>query len=92
MIHTLLIPHSTSDEAKVFYYKMAGDYFRYQAEYTMDAVREKNKSEAEKAYTHATDHATSLQATDPIRLGLALNFSVFCEWGEWRGGRGEVAL
>ena len=28
-----LIPRSSSEEAKVFYYKMMGDYYRYMAEY-----------------------------------------------------------
>jgi len=34
-----------------------------------------NKSK--EAYTEATEAGKSLLATDPIRLGLALNFSVF---------------
>jgi len=50
IIENVLIPGSTNDEAKVFYFKMAGDYYRYQAEYTMDTVREQNKADAEKAY------------------------------------------
>ena len=77
IIENVLIPGSTNDEAKVFYFKMAGDYYRYQAEYTMDTVREQNKADAEKAYADATTFALNLQATHPIRLGLALNFSVF---------------
>ena len=77
IIENVLIPGSTNDEAKVFYFKMAGDYYRYQAEYTMDTVREQNKADAEKAYADATKFALNLQATHPIRLGLALNFSVF---------------
>ena len=34
IIEDSLIPNSTSEEAKVFYYKMKGDYFRYIAEFT----------------------------------------------------------
>ena len=30
-----LIPSSQSDEAKVFFYKMKADYFRYIAEYAV---------------------------------------------------------
>merc|ERR1712154_463796 len=45
-----LLPNSSSDESKVFFNKMKGDYHRYMAEYS---------------------------TTHPLRLGLALNYSVF---------------
>lgn len=55
-----------------------GDYHRYLAEF---AVSEKRKGSADKsleAYKNATEVAsTDLAPTHPIRLGLALNFSVF---------------
>lgn len=55
-----------------------GDYHRYLAEF---ATGDKRKSSADKsleAYKAATDVAsTELAPTHPIRLGLALNFSVF---------------
>lgn len=55
-----------------------GDYHRYLAEF---AVEEKRKTSADKsleAYKEATTIAgTGLAPTHPIRLGLALNFSVF---------------
>jgi 14-3-3 protein epsilon len=55
-----------------------GDYHRYLAEF---AVGDKRKTSADKsleAYKAATDVAhTDLAPTHPIRLGLALNFSVF---------------
>lgn len=73
-----LIPTAQSGESKVFYYKMKGDYHRYLAEF---AVTEKRKSAAEaslEAYKSASEVAvTELPPTHPIRLGLALNFSVF---------------
>ncbi|KAL7714749.1 14-3-3 protein 3 [Entamoeba marina] len=73
-----LLPNASSAESKVFYKKMEGDYYRYYAEFT---VGEKKTEVAEKslsAYTEATEISNAeLQPTHPIRLGLALNFSVF---------------
>lgn len=73
-----LINASPTKESKVFYYKMQGDYFRYLAEIANDAERNEAAENAEKAYSNATEHALKdLTPTHPIRLGLALNFSVF---------------
>ncbi|KAJ8108156.1 hypothetical protein OPT61_g8371 [Boeremia exigua] len=73
-----LIPSAESGESKVFYHKMKGDYHRYLAEF---AVGDKRKTSADKsleAYKAATEVAAqNLAPTHPIRLGLALNFSVF---------------
>jgi len=65
---------SQQNESAVFYLKMAGDYYRYLAEF----ITEKgyDKSAAEK-YEQALKIATEkLSPTHPIRLGLALNYSV----------------
>ncbi|KAF9197217.1 14-3-3 protein [Haplosporangium sp. Z 27] len=73
-----LIPAAVLGESKVFYHKMMGDYHRYLAEF---ATGEKRKEAADKsldAYKAASEVAiTELPPTHPIRLGLALNFSVF---------------
>jgi len=72
-----LLTTSSSDESKVFYLKMKSDYYRYQAEFSIDSMR---KSVAEKnnlAYEEALKAGDKLAATHPIRLGLALNYSVF---------------
>jgi len=71
-------------ESKVFYLKMKGDYFRYLAEFI---PQDENATEEEKAnsvaskalvaYKDASELAAGLAPTHPIRLGLALNFSVF---------------
>ena len=67
-----------NSQSEVFYLKMKGDYFRYIAEY---ATADKHKNAADMAYdaySKANEIAsTSLETTNPIRLGLALNFSVF---------------
>ncbi|KAF7727223.1 hypothetical protein EC973_007921 [Apophysomyces ossiformis] len=73
-----LIPSSQEGEAKVFYYKMKGDYHRYVAEYATGEDRKDAANKAHEAYKSATDIAqVELATTHPIRLGLALNFSVF---------------
>jgi len=78
----LIVPHA-SDESKVFYYKMKGDYYRYLAEFLQNEHRAEVTNQAERAYAEATDVACSddadkgLPPTHPIRLGLALNYSVF---------------
>mmetsp|Transcript_12017 Transcript_12017/g.19042 ORF Transcript_12017/g.19042 Transcript_12017/m.19042 type:complete len:250 (+) Transcript_12017:94-843(+) len=78
IIEESLIPNSTSEEAKVFYYKMKGDYHRYLSEFQQGDVRKQSATAALDAYQSATEVASSdLPPTHPIRLGLALNFSVF---------------
>jgi len=77
LLETYLVPKATQAESKVFYLKMRGDYFRYLAE-----VAGSNKASvvenSEGAYNDAFEIAkTEMQPTHPIRLGLALNFSVF---------------
>jgi len=78
IIEENLIPNSSSEEAKVFYYKMKGDYHRYLAEFQQGETRKASASSALDAYQAASAVASSdLPPTHPIRLGLALNFSVF---------------
>ncbi|GAB0495805.1 hypothetical protein MMPV_007111 [Pyropia vietnamensis] len=73
-----LIPSAQSGESKVFYYKMKGDYHRYLAEFSAETGRQEAAQHSLEAYKQATDVATTeLTPTHPIRLGLALNFSVF---------------
>lgn len=73
-----LIKAATSSESKVFYFKMKGDYFRYISEFSPEGQKDEPAKKAQEAYETATSVATSdLNSTHPIRLGLALNFSVF---------------
>ena len=65
-------------ESLVFYLKMTGDYYRYLAEVAQSSERPEVLEQSEKSYQEATDVAANgLASTHPIRLGLALNFSVF---------------
>merc|ERR1712080_665188 len=76
-----------------FFYKMIGDYYRYVAESAHDSTLEEVKNGALQGYTQADTLSKGLNACNPIRLGLALNYSVFnyevmndhkkaCELGE----------
>jgi 14-3-3 protein epsilon len=72
--NTLVKNSLKKDESKVFYLKMTGDYYRYLAEFVTGKEHDKS---AAKFYKDALDIAeTELTPTHPIRLGLALNYSV----------------
>ena len=84
---------ASTDETKAFFYKMIGDYYRYVAECSQGDQLEGVKNGALENYQLAHQMCESLNACNPIRLGLALNFSVFhyevmnnhkqaCELGE----------
>merc|ERR1712048_555026 len=96
MLEKTLIENSTGTEEKVFYLKMAGDYYRYLAEFKKDPIKAGEKTPEELAanmYNKAlnvakdgyksakdgykSDEALPLPKTNPILLGLTLNFSVF---------------
>ena len=54
------------------------DYYRYLAEFATGDAKSKAAEDARVAYAEATKVAEKdLVVTHPIRLGLALNFSVF---------------
>merc|ERR1711988_1592488 len=72
-----LIKDSLESEPKVFYQKMKADYYRYLAEFSDGEAKNDHAMKAESAYKAATQAAASLAPTHPIRLGLALNYSVF---------------
>eukprot|EP00177_Eucheuma_denticulatum_P006742 GFKZ01012250.1.p1 GENE.GFKZ01012250.1~~GFKZ01012250.1.p1 ORF type:complete len:255 (+),score=59.86 GFKZ01012250.1:577-1341(+) len=73
-----LIISAKGGESKVFYYKMKGDYYRYLAEFSNETERKDAAQWSLEAYKQATEIANEgLTPTHPIRLGLALNFSVF---------------
>merc|ERR1719284_2292408 len=56
---------------------MKADYYRYLAEFAEGEEKHGPAQMADEAYSAATDAAAELPPTHPIRLGLALNFSVF---------------
>ncbi|AES73192.1 14-3-3-like protein B [Medicago truncatula] len=78
LLDSNLIPSASSSESKVFYYKMKGDYHRYLAEFKIGDEKKSAAEDTMLSYKAAQDIAAAdLPSTHPIRLGLALNFSVF---------------
>jgi 14-3-3 protein beta/theta/zeta len=78
LLDKFLIAKATQPESKVFYLKMKGDYYRYLAEVASGKDKESVVENSRTAYQDAMDIAKDkMQPTHPIRLGLALNFSVF---------------
>ena len=72
-----LIPRAISNDGKLYYLKLIADYHRYIAE-NLESDNKKHHSDLSiKYYNEATEVAKKLPISDPIRLGLALNFSVF---------------
>jgi len=77
LLDAFLIPKATNPESKVFYLKMKGDYYRYLAEVEAEE-RKAVITQSMEAYKEAFGVAKEeMQPTHPIRLGLALNYSVF---------------
>uniref|UniRef100_A0A915NG34 14-3-3 domain-containing protein n=1 Tax=Meloidogyne javanica TaxID=6303 RepID=A0A915NG34_MELJA len=78
LLDKFLIPKAGTPDSKVFYLKMKGDYYRYLAEVSsgneLTDVIDKSQQSYQEAFDIAKD---KMPPTHPIRLGLALNFSVF---------------
>merc|ERR1719343_1300081 len=72
-----LEPNVEPGEPKTFYLKMKGDYYRYKAEFADHAAKDNAAQEAAAAYTQGMNEASVLPGSHPVRLGLALNYSVF---------------
>lgn len=79
LLDDYLIPKSKDEpDSNVFYLKMKGDYHRYLAEVACEAEKEGSTDNSKKAYEEALECCQAkMESTHPIRLGLALNYSVF---------------
>jgi 14-3-3 protein epsilon len=64
-------------EGRAFFLKMVGDYYRYMAESAQGDVLARARDGALQHYKEAETAGQGLHACNPIKLGLALNFSVF---------------
>ncbi|CAE8694367.1 unnamed protein product, partial [Polarella glacialis] len=73
-----LLPKVSGGESKVFYQKMKVDFFRYIAEFADGDAKAQASESARKVHAEVAAAAVKdLAATDPIRLGHALSYSVF---------------
>jgi len=54
LIDEHLVPSSHTDEGKVFFLKMKADYFRYKAEFAIDAQKQTAAQQALQAYSDAS--------------------------------------
>ena len=62
----------------MFYLKLKGDYYCYLAEFTTGENRATIVESSEKAYSNAREISKkNMQPTQPIKLGLAFNYSIF---------------
>jgi len=74
LIGILVKNNTVENESRVFYLKMTGDYYRYLAEFITDQQYDQKAADMySKAFAIAS---VKLPPTHPIRLGLALNYSV----------------
>ena len=73
-----LIPNAQDSQTKIFYMKIKADYYRYHCEFAEGDEFEEAKNNALKIYKEAYDIALKdINIYNSIRLGLALNYSVF---------------
>lgn len=77
LIDSYLLKKPIPVESKVFYLKMKGDYYRYLAEFLSGDKHSEVANSSLVSYKQANELAGELACTNPIKLGLALNFSVF---------------
>jgi len=78
LLDKFLITNASQPESQVFYLKMKGDYYRYLSEVAAGDSKKTTVDNSQAAYQRAFDISKKdMQPTHPIRLGLALNFSVF---------------
>merc|ERR1712176_507525 len=75
MIQEKVLAKQCEGEPKAFFVKMVGDYYRYISENAKDQLLEDVKQKALEAYQQANE--ITLPPCNPIKLGFALNFSVF---------------
>ena len=77
ILDSLLIKKAETNEAKIYYKKLKGDFNRYIAEYAKDELREKVLKDGLQAYQEAINLSKDMNIMNELILGLILNFSLF---------------
>jgi 14-3-3 protein epsilon len=77
VIDNNFISKCANAESKVFFHKMKADYYRYLSEVISGDKLKEVTNKALGAYESANNDSSTLSTAHPIKLGLALNYSVF---------------
>lgn len=79
LIEVYILGNCKDPESLTFFLKMLADYYRYIAEFSQDQEYKNASQSAVSSYKKATQIAEqNLKTTNNIRLGIALNYSIFC--------------
>ena len=76
-IDNKLLTKTSDSEAKVFYLKMKGEFFKFIASYGEGATKDDAIRNALDAYNKAAEEAKVLAKVNPLSLELALSLSTF---------------
>ena len=72
-----MLEKAGDSEAKVFFYRIKGDYNSYISEYAENKLKQQVSDGVSNAYKAANDLEKDLPASHPISLGFALNYPVY---------------
>ncbi|CAF3332845.1 unnamed protein product [Rotaria socialis] len=80
IVKDILTPNARNDAEQIaFYERMKGDFIRYEIEIASTNLKESLQNEANHCYLNAKELAeNNLPAYHPVRVGIMLNYSVFC--------------
>jgi hypothetical protein len=80
IVKDILTPNARNDAEQIaFYERMKGDFIRYEIEIASSNLKESLQNEANHCYLNAKELAeNNLPAYHPVRVGIMLNYSVFC--------------
>jgi hypothetical protein len=80
IVKDILTPNANNDAEQIaFYERMKGDFIRYEIEIASSNLKESLQNEANHCYLNAKELAeNNLPAYHPVRVGIMLNYSVFC--------------